>query len=293
MAQDARSILPSSVSISTPPVTDPAAINKYLAPILAKNSSVFDVIGFHGYFNTHTGCPTSCPSPEAFVPEWSALRGVMTTAGVATKPAINTEFSWGANSNVTDPDMRAAFAARTYLLQESVYPALARVDWYGEDFPMNLTPNPDNGGVPAGGTGEFWAPSANSALDNCTVPDPVQGGFDCPAGLAMKQISSWTIGATFDSSCACSASPNGGSCSDSPPTGIFQCTATLASGKKNLYVWDSTATTFPCTSAACGSTSFTIPSGFTADWQDLDGHTTTLGGATTVTIGAKPIRIDN
>jgi hypothetical protein len=290
MAQDARSILPSTVRITTPPVTDVAAINKYLAPILAKNSTVFDVVGFHGYFNTHTGCPDACPSPEAFVPEWSALRAVMSNAGVSSKPAFNTEFSWGANSNVTMPDMRAAFAARTYLLQESVYPALARVQWYGEDFPMNLDPNSVNGGLPSGGTGQFWSSSETS---DCTVPDPVQGGFDCPAGLAMKRVSKWTIGATFDGPCACSASPNGGSCSDSPPTGIFQCTATLSTGKKSLFVWDNTATTFPCTNAACGSTSFTTPSGFTADWQDLDGNTTSLGAATTVTVGAKPVRIDN
>jgi hypothetical protein len=177
MAQDARSILPSSVSITTPPVTDAAGLNDYLSKILAQaGDQLFDVVGFHGYFNTHSGCPSICPVPESWLTEWNTLVNIMTSAGQAKKPAMNTEFSWGANSNVTDPDMRASFAARIYLLQESQYPALVRVQWYGEDFPMNLTSNPNNNNQPAGGTGEFWASSTNNIQDNCLTPDTVQGG---------------------------------------------------------------------------------------------------------------------
>jgi hypothetical protein len=58
-----------------------------------------------------------------------------------------------------------------------------------------------------------------------------------------------------------------------------------------LFAWDNTATTFPCTNAACGTTTFTIPAGFTSDWQDLSGNKTPLAGST-VTIGAKPILIE-
>jgi hypothetical protein len=294
MAQDARSILPSSVSITTPPVTDAAGLNDYLSKILAQaGDQLFDVVGFHGYFNTHSGCPSSCPVPESWLTEWNTLVNIMTSAGQAKKPAMNTEFSWGANSNVTDPDMRASFAARIYLLQESQYPALVRVQWYGEDFPMNLTSNPNNNNQPAGGTGEFWASSTNNIQDNCLTPDTVQGGYDCPAGLAMNQVSKWTIGAAFKGPCTCSPSPNGGDCSASTPTGIFQCAITQANGHAGLFVWDNTAVTFPCTNTSCGATTFTIPPGFTADWQDLDGNTTSLGGASAVTIGAKPIRIEN
>jgi hypothetical protein len=288
MASDAKSILPSTVQITAPPVTDVSGINNYLNQILSAGSANFDIIGFHGYFNAPNGaCPSACPTPEYFLAEWSALVGVAGTS----KPARNTEFSWGADSNVTDPDMRAAFAARSYLLQESEYPSLAAVDWYGEDFPENTTIDPSTN-EPYGGTGEFWASGTTNVADNCTTSDPVQGGYDCPAGLAMQQVANWTIGAAFGSACSCSTSPNGGSCSATPPTGIFQCSVTEASGGPGLFVWDNTAVTFPCNNAPCGTTTFTIPSGLTSDWQDLNGNKTQLNGATTVTIGAKPILIE-
>ena len=295
MAQDAKNILPSSVSITSPPVTDASGLENYLSQILAQGGSqLFDIIDFHGYFNTPSGCPSSCPTPEAFLPEWSTLRSVVTTAGQSSKPVMNTEFSWGADSNVTDPDQRAALAARSYLVQESAYPTLTRVGWYGEDFLEDPTPNPKNNNLPNGGTGEFWASGATNVQDGCLSPDPVQGGYDCPAGLAMNQVATWTIGATFGGLCTCSVSPNGGNCSASPPTGIFQCTITKAeaTGSNGLFAWDNTATTFPCSNAACGTTTFPIPPGFTSNWQDLNGNTTPLAGASTVTIGAKPILIE-
>lgn len=126
--------------------------------------------------------------------------------------------------------------------------------------------------------------------DNCVVADTTQGGFVCPAGLAMNQVAKWTVGATFDMPCSCSASPNGGNCAASTPTGIWQCSITRTNGYKGLFVWDNTATTFPCSNAACGSTSFTVSPGYT-DWQDLNGNVTPLNGAT-VSIGAKPILIE-
>jgi hypothetical protein len=289
MAADARSILPSSVKVTTPPVTDVAGIKNYLNQILASGGSSFDVVDFHGYFNAQNGaCPTACPTPETFLTEWSTLQSVMSGAGVAAKPAMNTEFSWGAESNTTDPDMRAAFAARSYLLQESEYPALARVNWYGEDFQENLSINPKTG-EPFGGSGEFWASGTDNVADNCLTPDPVQGGFDCPAGLAMTQVSKWTVGGGFDAPCSCS----GANCSATPPKGVFQCKITQANGHLGLFVWDNTAGTFPCSNPACGGTSFDIPSSYNSDWQDLDGTTHQLSGSTTVTIGAKPILIEN
>jgi hypothetical protein len=296
MAQDARAIIPGydlSVKITSPPVVGVGGINNYLSKILVQGGQQFDLIGFHGYYQTSSGCPTGCPVPESWVAQWEALASVSSNAGQAGKPAINTEFSWGAKSNLTDPDMRAAQAARIYLLQESYYPALVRVDWYGEDFPIDNTPNPKNNNLPSGGTGEFWASGSTNTADNCVSPDLAQGGFDCPAGLAVNQVSKWTIGASFVGPCTCSASPNGGSCSSSPPTGIWQCSVTRPNGYQGLFVWDNTATSFPCTNPSCGTTTFNIPSAYTADWQDLNGNVTPLAGATTVTIGAKPILIEN
>ena len=286
MAKDARKIIPtfdSSVQITSPPVVGLEAINNYMNKILSQGGQEFDLIGFHGYYAGSGGCPSNCPTPESWVSQWKAIVQVAGNAGQATKPAIDTEFSWGVTSNVTLPDMRAAQAARIYLLQESYYPALARVAWYGEDFPVE----------PNGGTGEFWASEATNVQDNCLTPDLVQGGFDCPAGLAMRQVYTWTVGATFDGPCSCSASPNGGNCAATPPTGVWQCAITQPNGHRGLLAWDNTATIFPCSNAACGTTTFPIPSGYNSDWQDLSGNVTPLAGASTVTIGAKPILIEN
>ena len=296
MAKDARNIIPTfdpTVEITSPPVVGEAAINNYMNKILSQGGQEFDLIGFHGYYAGSGGCPSNCPIPESWVSQWKAIVQVAGSAGQATKPAIDTEFNWGATTNVTVPDMRAAQAARIYLLQESYYPALARVDWYGEDFPEDMTPNPRNGFLPNGGTGEFWASGATNVQDNCLTLDPVQGGFDCPAGLAMSQVSTWTVGATFDGPCSCSASPNGGNCAATPPTGVWQCAITQPNGHRGLLAWDNTATIFPCSNAACGTTTFPIPSGYNSDWQDLSGNVTPLAGASTVTIGAKPILIEN
>lgn len=293
IAQDARTIIAPydpSVKITSPPVTGVEGIYNYTSKILAQGGQEFDLVGFHGYYGG--ACPSNCPTPEAWVTHWNALIKVVRSTGQSAKPAIDTEFSWGDGSNVTDPDMRAAQTGRIYLLQESYYPSLARVDWYGEDFPIDMTPNPDNNNLPNGGSGQFWASGATNTQDHCSAPDPTQGGFDCPAGLAMNQVSTWTVGATFKAPCACSASPNGGDCTTSTPTGIWQCSITRPNGYKGLFVWDNTATVFPCANAPCGTTLFNIPPGYT-DWQDLNGSVTLLNGATSLTIGAKPLLIEN
>jgi hypothetical protein len=286
MARDARTIIPtfdSSVLISSPALVgmqgakNAAYMNKILT---LGGGALFDLIGFHGYYTQGTGggCPANCPVPENWLAQWNNVVNVMNATGQSSKPALNTEYSWGAQTNVTDPDMRAAHVARLFLLQESYYPALARENWYAEDFPIE----------PGGGSGEFWSSGENNVPDNCSVVDPVQGGFRCPAGLAMNQVYEWTLGATFGGACSCS----GAHCSDAPEVGIFQCSITRSGGYAGLFAWDSSATTFPCSNAPCGTTSFTIPAGYTTDWQDLDGDVTQLNGDKTVTIGAKPILIE-
>jgi hypothetical protein len=284
MAQDARNIIPTfdpSVKISSPALVGLQGSNTaaYMNKILTQGGALFDLIGFHGYYAAADGsCPSNCPIPENWLEQWKNVVKVMNATGQSSKPAINTEYSWGAHTNVTDPDMRAAQTARLFLLQESYYPALARESWYAEDFPIK----------PGGGSGEFWASGAHNVQDGCSVEDPVQGGFRCPAGLAMNRVYEWTLGATFNGACGCSG-PN---CSDAPQVGIFQCGITGSGGYAGLFVWDSSATVFPCPNGPCGTTTFTIPAGYTSDWQDLDGNVTSLGGASTVTIGAKPILIE-
>jgi hypothetical protein len=296
MATDARAIIPtyqSGVLISSPPVAGVFENEAYMFAILKAGGSAFDTVGFHGYFSGPTGCPSQCPVPEL-------LQNILTSAYMAVnlandlgKPVLDTEFSWGSKTNVTDLDMRISFTARSYILQLADYPFISRVNWFVEDAPINLLPNPLNNNEPTGGTGEFWASGATNVADGCTVVDPIQGGFDCPAGLAMKQLHTWTVGVNFVGPCTCSASPNGGSCSAVPPSGIWQCPLTRPGNYQGLLVWDSTFTTFPCGDPSCGATTFALLPGYNSDWQDLAGKETPLNGATAVIIGAKPILVEN
>jgi hypothetical protein len=296
LATDARTIIPtflSGVKVISPPIANVINDAAYMQQLLTLGGSAFDDIGYHGYFSNGVGCPSQCPVPELAVDQWTAILNSVNIVGVPTKSVLNTEFSWGPTSNVIEPDMRIAYAARSYVLQESYYPRLARVNWLGEDYPVDLTPNPDNSGEPNGGNGEFWASGTTYLQDQCTQPDGTQGGYDCPAGLAMSQVQKWTVGTSFLSGCTCSASPNGGKCSATPPAGIWQCPIVGTNAYQGLIVWDSTVTTFPCANLACGTTTFTIPSTYKADWKDLTGTITPLMGATTIMIGAKPIIIEN
>jgi hypothetical protein len=296
-ARDSRAIIAPvfpKIQLSAPPVTNPVVSSNYLSQLLAAGGSQFDDLGFHGYYDANGACcPTNCPTPEYFVASWNALVNVVNAAGLSSKPVLDTEFSWGEYSGVINPDMRAAQSARIYLLHESYYPALARVIWFGEDSPVDYAPNPYNNNNPIGGEGEFWASAATNVADGCTAADPIQGGYDCPAGVAMRQVAKWTVDAMFSGPCSCSSSPKRGSdCSATPATGIWQCAITRPNGYAGLFVWDNTWTTFPCSNAPCGSSTFTIPSAYTGDWQDLDGNLTPLNGATSVLIGAKPILIE-
>ncbi len=306
IASDARALVHQydpRVLITSPPTAGGTSSYAYMQTILTAGATPYDLVGFHGYdilpVPGGTGaCPSLCPVPEYEVSEWAALQNVLTTLNLTSLKAINTEFSWGGYQNVTIPDMRAAQAARLYILQESFYPALQRVGWYGEDFPVDNTPDPNNPGHPNGGTGEFWASGATNVSDGCTVPDPIQGGYDCPAGLAMQQVKKWTLGATYSAPCSCSASPNGGSCAATPATGVWQCSISKPGGYSGLLVWDSTYTTYPCpttpaaATAPCGSGTFTVPPSYSNDWEDLNGNVNGLQGST-VTIGAKPILLEN
>jgi hypothetical protein len=288
LTQDARTIVgksaPNVLFTSPAMVADGNAYQTYLPTILKSGGRLFDMIAFHGYYNSGPpGCPANCPVPEHWVKVWNGLTTAIATAGQPSKPVVDTEFNWGPRNNVIDPDMRAAHTARIYLLQESYYPTLSRVSWFGEDFPI----------ASPGAPGQFWASGATNVQDHCTVPDPVQGGYDCPGGLAMRQVALWTTGATFSGPCTCSHSPNGGNCSAETPTGIWQCSVTRADGTSGLFVWDNTQTIFPCSNSPCGNTSFAVPAAYKSDWQDLDGNQTLLNGASTVTIGAKPILIEN
>src|SRR5260370_32115355 len=93
--------------------------------------------------------------------------------GLSAKPLWDTENSWGYQNSdaITDPDQRAAFVSRNYLLHWSV--GFARTYWYAWDN-LNI--------------GTMWNPTSGIAK----------------AGIAYEQVYNWMNGATMT---ACS--PNG------------------------------------------------------------------------------------
>jgi len=96
-------------------------------------------------------------------------------------------------------------------------------------------------------------------------------------GIAYQQIYNWTVGATYTSACQNTSGT------------IWQCQLS-ASGTNDLIVWDTSQTSLPCPNSACGTTSFTVPGGYT-EFDDIAGNTNQTISGSTVSIGMKPIRL--
>ena len=169
---------------------------QYFASYLAAGGTTdVDGIAFHSY-----------PDPSNDIPETitgsliSTLRTVMTTYGLAGKPMWDTEGSWGYASAgaITDPNLRAAFVARHYLLHWSM--GISRFYWYCWDDP-NI--------------GTLFTPGAA----------PSQ-----PA-IAYQQVYDWMHGAVLPQPC----SDNGAS---SSYHAIYTCELTRSGGSAMLAVWN-------------------------------------------------------
>jgi len=110
-----------------------------------------------------------------------------------------------------------------------------------------------------------------------------------PAATASNSVYNWLVGATSVNSPFCS---NAGT--------IWTCPLTEANGTAAELVWDSKygpgGTTAPanCSTAPvptiCGSTTYTVPAVYSADWIDMAG--TSHPFSPTVTIGAVPILLE-
>ena len=110
-----------------------------------------------------------------------------------------------------------------------------------------------------------------------------------PAGKAWNSSYNWLVGST---------PPNTPFCSNAGT--VWTCPLVEANGKPAELVWDSQygpgGTTAPtnCSTASvptiCGSTTYTVPALYSADWIDMDG--TSHPYSSTVTIGAAPILLE-
>ena len=168
MAKDAYTIIKSvdpAALVTTPTAVNSSngnSISHWLPPYLAAGGDAYaDVVTFHGYVNPSLGNP-----PEKITATVDTVKASL-TAALSSKPIWNTEGSWGDNTNLTDPDLRAAQAARMYLLQWSK--GVARFYWFQYG-------NTD--------TGTVWDGDLN------------------PAGVAYGQVDDWMVGATMAGPCS-------------------------------------------------------------------------------------------
>lgn len=114
-------------------------------------------------------------------------------------------------------------------------------------------------------------------------------GVLTPAGIAWNTDVKWLRGATPAGSPFCT---NSGT--------VYTCKLIEANGLRGLLVWDSqygpggTSSPSNCTTAAtptiCGSTSYSVPTGYSTDWLDMIG--TKHSFTSTITIGAVPILVE-
>lgn len=167
MAKDAYTIIkridPQAVILTPAPANagdgGPSGGAAWLSRYLIKDGGAqwADVIAFHGYLN-----PQTQSFPEDVL---QGLRAIVNNNS-AGMPLWNTEGGWGRDANLRDPDLRAAFVARSYLLHAGT---AARYYWYAYD----------NG---AWGT---------------LFTDRLTG-----AGVAYGQVFNWLAGAAVSQPCA-------------------------------------------------------------------------------------------
>lgn len=173
MAQDAYTIIKSidpTALVTTPsPSTGIHGVANWMGPYLALGGGQYaDIISFHGYSWTSTW--GDWPQPEDIVPLVENLKVQTALYGQNNKPLWCTEGSWGDTSGngFTDPDLRAAYLTRHYLLQESE--GVVRYYWFAWD---------NNGDG-------LW----DSTTHNLTEP-----------GTAYSQVESWILGTTPTGQC--------------------------------------------------------------------------------------------
>lgn len=120
-----------------------------------------DIIGFHGYGDT---------VPERVGDAIAELRALLDRYGQGAKPIWNTEASWAGSRGVApaDPALRAAFVARSYLVQWPL--GVQRFYWYAYD-------------------GGRWGGLRNAA------------GQPAADGVAWRVVREWMLGATMPGPC--------------------------------------------------------------------------------------------
>lgn len=214
-----------------------------------------DVAAVHTY--------TASPSPtvaEKLFTQFTTTNGFLVTAGssCALMPlgCWSTEGSWGTNSSLEpDLDLQAAFVARYYLNGWAA--GFKRMYWYA---------------YTANNVGTLWVANGSGG---CVLTN----GCLTKAGVAYQTIYNWMVGQAMSNLCSNVAGTTW--------TCLLANPGSIAAAR---VVWDTSQT---CSGGSCGTVSYTIPSNTYASYSSLDGTTTAISSsATTVPVGAKPIRLN-
>ena len=127
--------------------------------------------------------------------------------GVGPRPIWDTETSWGGAGAITDPNQRAGFVARSFLLHWSA--GIHNMYWYGWDSPVWGT--------------LYYSPTG-------TPP----GIGMSPAAYAYQYTYDWMVGASMPLPCTA----NGGS----TYSAVYTCQLTRPGGYQAMAVWDTNQT---------------------------------------------------
>lgn len=190
-----RQANPSATILSPSPTGEPFLYSYFTA---AGAPLGFDAVAIHGYPNV-----VSNDVPEAITGFKSVnIKLAMVQApGVGIKPIWDTETSWGGAGAITDPNLRAGFVARSFLLHWSA--GIHNMYWYGWDSPV-------------------WG----------TLYNPPPGLGMTPAAYAYQYTYDWMAGASMPAPCTA----NGGS----TYAAVYTCQLTRPGGYNALAVWDTT-----------------------------------------------------
>ena len=239
---------PSALIVTPAPTLGGGAIDRWLAGFLGTGGSqVVDVLAFHGY---------NGPNPEKVFSLLATLKsGALSAYNQSGKPVFDTEFSWGENAPLSDPEEQAGFVARALLLHISA--GVSRVYWYSWDV-----------------SGTMWSPVSTAA---CTAPDLSGVGYQCQSAVAFSQLQDWTVGTTVNQACSSLGT-------------VWTCGLTKPGGYQALAVWD---TAQSCSQGFCTTSTYRLPPGTRyIRYRDLSGNASPITGST-VLIGYRPILLEN
>ena len=230
-----RSIDPAATILSPSAISEGYA---YLDSYFTAGGTVdIDAVAFHAYADPKNNVAETITQSLS-----TTIRTVMSEHGLSAKPLWNTEGSWGQQNAgaITDPDLRAAFIAREFLLNWSI--GISRLYWYSWD----------NSNV-----GTLWGPGVS--------PEPA---------MAYEQARNWMNGATMPEPC----SINGAT---SAYHAVYTCNLARGSGYQALAVWNTD-----------GTSTFAAPDQY-VHYRDLKGNVVDVPANHQVTIGLKPILLEN